>query len=85
MLAAWQAGERQRALELVPDRLIDEVFVFGSAAQQHERLAQFAAAGVRTLILTPIAPAPELERVIGELARATAQRGPVRAGGPTDP
>jgi len=84
MLAAWQAGERQRALELVPDRLIDEVFVFGSGPQQHERLARFAAAGVSTLVLTPIAPAPELGRVIGELARATSQGVPVRAEQGTD-
>lgn len=74
MLQAWQGGDRQRALELAPDRLIDEIFVFGSPAQQHERLQRFADAGITTFVLTPIAPPEALLGLLGELAPAAATR-----------
>ena len=68
MVEAWGQGDRQRALELAPDRLIDEIFVFGDAGQQRERLARFADGGITTFVLTPITSPDDLPRVIDALA-----------------
>jgi len=69
MAEAWQAGDRARALELVPDDLVREIFVFGAPETHHERLAQFAAEGVSTFVLTPICGPADLPRVMDALAR----------------
>jgi probable F420-dependent oxidoreductase len=68
MVEAWRAGDRQRALELVPDRLIDEVFVFGAPEEQHERLQRFIDGGITTPVLTPIAAPEALSELVGALA-----------------
>src|SRR5215211_681079 len=54
MVAAWEAGDRARALELVPDELVREVFVFGDGGAQRERLAAFGEAGITTFVLAPV-------------------------------
>ena len=56
MVEAWEGGDRKRAVELVPEDLARDVFVFGEPDEQRERLAAFAAKGITTLCLTPIAP-----------------------------
>ena len=56
MVEAWEGGDRKRAVELVPEDLARDVFVFGGPDEQRERLAAFAAGGITTLCLTPIAP-----------------------------
>ena len=56
MVEAWEGGDRKRAVELVPEDLARDVFVFGAPDEQRERLAAFAAKGITTLCLTPIAP-----------------------------
>jgi probable F420-dependent oxidoreductase len=68
MVEAWEAGDRQRARELAPDELIREIFVFGSPAEQRERLDRFAQAGIKTFVLTPIAPPDQLPKLIAELS-----------------
>ncbi len=68
MVEAWRAGDRARAVELVPDSLAREVFIFGGPAEQRSRLEEFAARGITTLVLTPIAP-PE---ALGSLLEAWA-------------
>ena len=40
MVEAWQEGDRQRALELVPDELIREIFIFGSPDEQRDAPAR---------------------------------------------
>jgi len=69
MAEAWSAGDRARALELVPDDLVREIFVFGRPEEQHERLAAFAEAGVTTFVLSAIAPPDQLPATIRGLAR----------------
>jgi probable F420-dependent oxidoreductase len=69
MVEAWQAGERERALELVPDELVREIFVFGDPAEQHERLQEFAEAGITTFVLSAITGPDELPAAIRGLAR----------------
>jgi probable F420-dependent oxidoreductase len=54
MVEAWTAKDRARALELVPDDLVREIFVFGSPGEMRERLGAFAEGGVSTLVLTPL-------------------------------
>ena len=70
MVAAWEEGDRKRAVELVPDDLVREVFVFGDGAEQRERLAEFAAAGITTFVLAPICEPPEVLRFVEALAQA---------------
>jgi probable F420-dependent oxidoreductase len=69
MVAAWHDGDRARALELVPDELVREIFVFGGREEQHERLAAFAEAGITTFVLTAICPPDALPDTIRALAR----------------
>jgi alkanesulfonate monooxygenase SsuD/methylene tetrahydromethanopterin reductase-like flavin-dependent oxidoreductase (luciferase family) len=69
MVEAWRGGERQQALELAPDELIREIFIFGSADEQRARLDEFAAGGITTFVLTPIAGPDELPALIEALAR----------------
>jgi alkanesulfonate monooxygenase SsuD/methylene tetrahydromethanopterin reductase-like flavin-dependent oxidoreductase (luciferase family) len=68
MVAAWRAGDRKAALDAVPDTLVREIFVFGTPAEMRERLGEYAARGISTLVLTPLAP-PE---TVGELIDALA-------------
>jgi probable F420-dependent oxidoreductase len=69
MVEAWRSGDRKRALELVPDDLVREIFVFGEPDAMHERLEEFVAGGISTLILTPITGPDDLPRLIDALAR----------------
>jgi probable F420-dependent oxidoreductase len=69
MVEAWRAGDRQRALELAPEDLIREIFVFGSPEEQHERLEAFREAGITTFVLTPICAPEDLPGQITALAR----------------
>jgi alkanesulfonate monooxygenase SsuD/methylene tetrahydromethanopterin reductase-like flavin-dependent oxidoreductase (luciferase family) len=50
---AWQRGERDRAVALVPDALVDAVALAGSPAQCQERIAQYRDAGITLPIVTP--------------------------------
>jgi probable F420-dependent oxidoreductase len=68
MVAAWEEGDRGRALELVPDELVREAFVFGDAGAQHERLQAFADGGITTFVLTPICEPAGLAAFIDGLA-----------------
>jgi probable F420-dependent oxidoreductase len=70
MVEAYEAGDRQRAIELAPEELIREIFVFGSPDEIHARLQEFVAGGVTTAVLSPIADPSR----IGELLEALAPR-----------
>jgi probable F420-dependent oxidoreductase len=60
MIGAWNEGDRRRAVELAPEELVREVFIFGSPEQQRERLGEFVGSGVHTPILTPVCPPEEV-------------------------
>jgi probable F420-dependent oxidoreductase len=68
MVGAWEAGDRARALELVPDDLVREVFLFGAPGVQRERLDAFAADGITTFVLTPVCEPPEVLRFVEGMA-----------------
>src|SRR3954447_2655471 len=70
MVSAWEDGDRKRALELVPDDLVREVFVFGDGGAQRERLQAFAEAGITTFVLAPICEPGEVVGFVEALAPA---------------
>ncbi len=70
MVAAYEAGDRQRAAELAPIELMREIFVFGSPEQIAERVQEFLAGGITTAVLTPIAAPDQLPGLIDALAPA---------------
>jgi alkanesulfonate monooxygenase SsuD/methylene tetrahydromethanopterin reductase-like flavin-dependent oxidoreductase (luciferase family) len=70
MWDAWAAGDRARALELVPDDVIDDLIVWGTPAEIRDKVERYAANGVTTT-------APAI------LGRGDAVRDTIRALAPT--
>ncbi len=68
MVEAWQEGDRKRALELVPEDLVREIFVFGEPEAMRERLQAYVDGGITTLILTPLTAPDDLPRFVDALA-----------------
>jgi probable F420-dependent oxidoreductase len=54
MVEAWRGGDRKLALQHVPEDLIREIFILGDPDAMRQRLGEFAARGITTLVLTPI-------------------------------
>lgn len=48
MWDAWKAGDRQLALELIPDHLVDELFIHGTVEDCQRRIDEYVAAGITT-------------------------------------
>lgn len=56
---AWgDGGEIDRLQEVVSDRLIDEIGAFGGASECRARIAEYGAAGVRTVTITALGETP---------------------------
>jgi probable F420-dependent oxidoreductase len=58
MWDAWSAGDRKAALAAIPDHVVDELIVHGSAEQCRARIAEYVANGVTTtsLAILPFDP-----------------------------
>ena len=56
---AWNASDRKAALAAVPDRMLEEIYVFGSIDHCRARLAEYAKAGVTATALEPESFAPD--------------------------
>jgi alkanesulfonate monooxygenase SsuD/methylene tetrahydromethanopterin reductase-like flavin-dependent oxidoreductase (luciferase family) len=69
MVQAWRGGDRKAALAAVPEDLVREIFIFGSPAAMRARLDEYAARGITTFVLSPIAPPEQLPELIDGLAR----------------
>jgi alkanesulfonate monooxygenase SsuD/methylene tetrahydromethanopterin reductase-like flavin-dependent oxidoreductase (luciferase family) len=54
MVEAWAAKDRQKAAELAPWELIEEMFIFGTPDEMKERLTAFVDGGITLPVLTPI-------------------------------
>jgi probable F420-dependent oxidoreductase len=54
MVEAWRGGDRQKALELAPRDLIEDVFVLGDPEAQKQRLRSYMELGVNVPILMTI-------------------------------
>jgi hypothetical protein len=55
MQAAWDAGDRAKAVELIPDEVVHDLFLIGSAGDSAKRVRAYLDAGVEiaTLALMP--------------------------------
>lgn len=51
MHEAWQAGERKRAGELIPDEVVDELIVHGSADKCREQVQSYVDNGLDTPVI----------------------------------
>jgi alkanesulfonate monooxygenase SsuD/methylene tetrahydromethanopterin reductase-like flavin-dependent oxidoreductase (luciferase family) len=67
MVAAWQAGDRQKAAAEAPWELIEDMFIFGEPAAMRDRLEAFVEGGITLPVLTPIAPPDQLADLIEAL------------------
>lgn len=61
MWTAWAAGDRRGALAAIPDEVVDELIVHGSAEQCRDHVARYAQAGVDVPVMA-LVPTPELEK-----------------------
>ncbi len=63
-IEAWNAGDRRKALESIPEQMVERIFVFGTAEQCRRRLDEYARAGVTSSALqfASFAPTPEERR-----------------------
>ncbi len=62
---AWNAGDRKKALETIPDEMVEKIFVIGTAEKCRRRLEDYAHAGITTSALqfSSFAKTPEERRV----------------------
>ena len=75
MKAAWDSGERQQAVGLVPEEVVDDLFVFGSPAACKEKIRDYVAQGITTPVLQlipterdPVAGAAQVIQALKDLA-----------------
>jgi probable F420-dependent oxidoreductase len=68
IVEAWKGGDRRRAVELVPDDLVREIFLLGPVEARLERLAEFAAAGIDTGVVALSCRPDELPSLIDAFA-----------------
>jgi len=61
MWDAWQAGDRKAALGEIPDQVVDDLIVHGSAAHCREQIAAYFSNGVTTSSLAIMPLDPELD------------------------
>jgi probable F420-dependent oxidoreductase len=61
---AWNAGDRKGALSLVPNRMLEAIYVFGTTERIVQRLHQYETAGITSTALqfTSFATDPEEKR-----------------------
>ena len=68
MVEAYTAGDRRRAIELAPQELVEEIFLFGAPETIKERLEAFTEGGITTAVLAPLCPPDQAVAVIEALA-----------------
>lgn len=68
LVDAWNAGERQRAVELVPEQLVREIFLLGDVDAQRERLTEFGRAGISTGVLAFSCAPDDVPRLVDAFA-----------------
>ena len=63
----YLSGEKDRATELIPDELVDDMHIIGSESEVKERVAQWEETGVTTLLLS-LGSADDVRRIAEVLA-----------------
>ena len=62
MWDAWAAGDRKAAVAAIPEHVVDDLIVHGSAAEIREHVARYTANGVTTPSLAIISADPATTR-----------------------
>jgi probable F420-dependent oxidoreductase len=70
MWRAWAEGDRKRALDLIPDSVLDDLIVHGSPAECRAKIARYTDAGVSVPVLAIVDPRPDADPVEAALALA---------------
>ena len=68
MWDAWQAGDRKRALEAIPDDIVDALVVHGSYDECRAHVGRYVANGVDIPVIAVIPLGMPLEEAVGGLA-----------------
>jgi probable F420-dependent oxidoreductase len=75
LLAAWEAGDRKRALTVIPDQLLDELFITGTPAECAAGVRRYLDGGADVLTIalfppheTPFGPQEQVD-FLCEMAR----------------
>jgi len=68
MWDAWDAGDRERALEVIPDEVIDDLFLWGSDDRLRAGLDRYVASGVTTTAPAVLGPTDGVRRALRALA-----------------
>jgi probable F420-dependent oxidoreductase len=75
MWDAWAAGDRARALELVPDEVVDALIVWGTPAQIRTKVERYAANGATTTAPSIVGRGEAVRDTIRALAPLSAPGG----------
>ena len=70
--AAWQQGDRQKAVQLVPDPLIETVSVAGTPTECRERVEAYRHAGIVHPVIFPVSDGPNGKQHVLDAVRACA-------------
>ena len=68
MWEAWEAGDRKRALEVIPDDVVDDLIVHGSYGECRAHIQRYVAHGVTIPVLAIAATGDKLREAIRELS-----------------
>jgi len=68
MWDAWEAGDRKRATEAVPDEVIDELLIWGSPDRIRSHIERYCANGVTTPAPTFLAGPDDARAIIRQSA-----------------
>jgi probable F420-dependent oxidoreductase len=67
MVAAWESKDRQKAAELAPWHLIEEMFILGTPEEMRARLEEFVEGGITLPVLTPITTPDKVGELVESL------------------
>ncbi len=68
MWEAWQAGDRKRALEVIPDEVVDSLLVHGSFDECRRHIGRYVANGVDIPVMAVLPIGVTLEEAVRGLA-----------------
>ncbi|XVV01366.1 LLM class F420-dependent oxidoreductase [Actinosynnema sp. CA-248983] len=68
MHEAWQAGDRRKAAEVIPDEVVDDLVVHGSVEHCRAQVAKYAANGVDTPIIAVLPTGADQFELVRALA-----------------
>ena len=57
---AWKAGDRKKALTVIPDEVVDDLFLWGRPEECREKIQQYVEAGVHTPALAMSHPGADM-------------------------